>query len=319
MSEQSTTPSYRPTLWKIVAAALAGLLIGVLVAVQVTSAPPRYRATSTLALLPGPQLATAELPDYWEVLSRGQATRTSALVLGQPRWLAAASIDSGDPAAALALAAGAIPDTSLISVTMEADTSKSAELALRSVIQAASTEAAGVSGPFVLNVVGAPEGSAVSLTPDEAPVLVAGGLAGLLIGAGLGLVAERALVARRPRRGGSAADLEPRHPRPPRQRDSTATESPRCGIRGRIPGRATRRDRGRRERRRVAGDGADPGGAARARDQRKRSPARDPRRRPGAPAALDELGQRPGPAPTPAATAAVPGLGVGERSGGPPR
>jgi hypothetical protein len=217
VSEQSRTPSHRPTLWKIVAAALAGLLVGVLVAVQVTSAPPRYRATSPLALLPGPQLAAAELPDYWEVLSRGQATRTSALVLGQPRWLAAAAIDSGEPAAGLALAAGAIPDTSLISVTVEADTSKAAELALRSVIQSASREAAGVSGPFALNVVGAPEGSAVSLAPDEAPVLVAGGLAGLLMGAGLGLVVERGLTARARRRRESAADPDP------------ATESPAAG------------------------------------------------------------------------------------------
>jgi hypothetical protein len=217
VNEQTRTPSYRPALWKIVAAALAGLLIGVLVAVQVTSAPPRYRATSTLALLPGPKLAAAELPDYWEVLSRGQATRTSALVLGQPRWLAAAAIDSGEPAAALTLAAGAIPDTSLISATMEADTSKGAELALRSVIQSASAEAAGVSGPFALNIVSSPEGSAVSLAPDEAPVLVAGGLAGLLLGAGLGLVAERAMTARRQRRRGAAADPDPAVASPGRQ------------------------------------------------------------------------------------------------------
>lgn len=202
----ATNPGRRPAPWTILAAALAGLLVGVLVAVLVTSSPPRYRAAATLALLPGPQLAAQELPDYWEVLSRGQATRTSALVLGQPRWLAAAALESGEPVDRLTLAAGAIPDTSLISVTMEADTSRAAELALRSVIQGGSGEAAAVSGPFALNVVSDPEGSAVSLAPNELPVLVAGGLAGLLIGAGAGLVVGRAVAGRRARRPGAAAD-----------------------------------------------------------------------------------------------------------------
>jgi len=87
------------------------------------------------------------------VLTKGQATRTAAIVLGQPHWLDSAVRAVGGRAGDLTLVAGAIPQTTLVDVTVDAGSASAAETALRTVLDAATPDAARVSGPFVLDLV----------------------------------------------------------------------------------------------------------------------------------------------------------------------
>jgi hypothetical protein len=188
------------------AAAVVGIVVGMVVGLLVAQGPTRYRAHATLAMLPGPQVAEAEVSNFWEVLSRGQATRTGAIVLGQDRWLSTAAADAGVPASELTLAAGSVPETTLIEITMDANSAEAAERALAAVLDSASAEAAAVSGPFALETVGPPEGSATELSPAQPEVLAAFGFAGLLLGLGIGLLV---LGRRGRRRLGTPVDHEP--------------------------------------------------------------------------------------------------------------
>jgi len=78
-------PIPRPTARRLVALlTAAGLVAGLLGAVLYTGRPDRYRAHAVLAMLPGPAVAPADLPEAWRVLTaEGQATRTAAIVLSQ--------------------------------------------------------------------------------------------------------------------------------------------------------------------------------------------------------------------------------------------
>ena len=134
--------------WLVVpVCALIGLLIFVVPAFLLTGHAERFKAQSTVAMLPGPTVPNTEVSNYWEVLNRGQATRSAAIVLQDDRWLGNASSAAGVPKSELALTAGAIPDTTLITVTMEANSAKAAEAALQSVLSEALGQAAQVSGP----------------------------------------------------------------------------------------------------------------------------------------------------------------------------
>lgn len=177
--------------------ALVGLLVGVGVAMLLTAQPQRYKAEASVAMLPGSELAPADAANFWEVLSRGQVTRTGAVIYDDTRWLPEAAATAGVPADDLTLTAGAVPDTSLLLVTMEAGSADAAEAALTSVMDQAGPEATRLSAPFVVQVVTPAAGSATAEGPAAAPTVAACGIGGLLVGAGVGALGVRVAGRRR--------------------------------------------------------------------------------------------------------------------------
>ncbi|WP_018601513.1 hypothetical protein [Mycobacterium sp. 155] len=187
----------RTRAWLVVVLLAAfGLSTGVAIAYVFTGRSEQFTAQATLAMLPAADIPVEEIPSFWEVLNRGQATRSAAIVLEDNRWLASAAESSQVPISSLTLKAGVIPDTTLITVTMRASSPSVAERALDSVLTDAIGFAASVSGPFRLEIVGSPHGSARSAGTGSAKMFGALGLAGLLVGAGAG-----SLVSRSTRRG----------------------------------------------------------------------------------------------------------------------
>ncbi|SDH06260.1 lipopolysaccharide biosynthesis protein [Pseudonocardia oroxyli] len=177
-----------------------GLVLGLAGAYFYTSGPQTYRAHAVLAMLPGPSVSTTEQAGVWEVLSRGQATRTGAIVLNQPQWLDRAADRVGVAPRSLTLAAGAVPDTTLIDVTLDAATPDVAERALTAVLLEASGPAAEVSGPFALDVIQPAAGTAEPLAASPTPTFLGLGLGGALVGVGLGFLLERVLRRRAARK-----------------------------------------------------------------------------------------------------------------------
>ncbi|OBB35361.1 hypothetical protein [Mycobacterium sp. 852002-51961_SCH5331710] len=167
------------------------MMAGVLIGYVVLGESKRFAAQATLAMLPASYIPTSEAAQYWDVLNQGQATRSAAIVFGQSAWLQSAAAAASVPASELSLSAGAVRDTTLIDVSVEADSPEVAESALSSVLSDASGPATTVAGPFRLEVVKPPAGSAQSMGPSGVQVYGAAGLAGLAFGVGVGLLAGR--------------------------------------------------------------------------------------------------------------------------------
>jgi hypothetical protein len=181
--------------WLVTVFTAIGLAVGVLVAYIATGRAERFTAQATLAMLPAQDVPISQASNFWDVLNRGQATRSAAVVLEDESWLDVAASAAGVPKSDLSLSAGAIPDTTLITVTMKANSASSAEAALQAVLTNAVGPAATVSGPFRLQVV-ASAGSAHSMSPNPVQMFGAFGIAGLLVGAGVGLLATRSSRSR---------------------------------------------------------------------------------------------------------------------------
>jgi hypothetical protein len=179
-------------LRRSVAAGILGAVLasGLALLIMSTSAPS-YRAESEVAILPSATIPPDQIPDFWEALSRGQVARTSAEVLGQPQWLADAARTVGRPPSALSLTSGVIPDTTLIKLTLEADSAPVAERALRVVIERGSPLASLASGPFVLVTIQEPEGTATPVGAVLGQLLPLAAVAGLLVGVGIALLISR--------------------------------------------------------------------------------------------------------------------------------
>jgi hypothetical protein len=191
----------------VVLAAIAGAVISVGVAYGIlANAEPRYRAETQVALLPERNTPPVDLSNYWEALSRGQAARIGAEVLGQRRWLAPAAQAAGVPVSSIKLSAGAVADTTLIDVSLEAGSATAAETALNTAVREARPVVEDVSGPFALEVVQSADGSAQKLGVASKQLFAAVGAAGLMTGGGLALMAVR----RRP----AAAKSRPAPPPP---------------------------------------------------------------------------------------------------------
>ena len=174
------------------ALALIGLMAGILVAYLLNGQGERHIAQATLAMLPGPEVAAAETPEFWEVLNAGQATRSAAIVLTDSRWLDSAALAAGVPKSTLTLTAGPIPQTTLITVTVKANSAGAAGAALGSVLNDAVGLAESVSGPFRLQTVTPP--AVQSSAPKIIQTFAALGIAGLLIGAGAGVLISRSVA-----------------------------------------------------------------------------------------------------------------------------
>jgi hypothetical protein len=175
----------------VAAGILGAILASGLALLIMSSSAPSYRAESEVAILPSATVPPDQVPDFWEALSRGQVARTSAEVLGQPQWLADAARTVGRPPSALSLTSGVIPDTTLIKLTLEADSAPVAERALRVVIERGSPLASLASGPFVLVTIQEPESTATPVGAVSGQLLPLAAVAGLLVGIGVALLISR--------------------------------------------------------------------------------------------------------------------------------
>ncbi len=202
------------TLLKV---ALTGLIFAVVAMVAMVASvglvhgSPRYRAETEVALLPGAHVPPEELASSWEALSRGQAARIAAEVLHQRRWIAPAAQSAGVPPTSISITAGAIADTSLITVGVEAGSPRAAEQAADSLVREARPVVEQVSGPFVLQILQAAAGGATPIGIPLVELLAVAGAAGLLIGSGGALLVMRNWASWMGPRGGtlSASREEP--------------------------------------------------------------------------------------------------------------
>ncbi|MCG7596286.1 hypothetical protein [Mycobacterium sp. PSTR-4-N] len=172
--------------------ALIGAVLGALVAVLAVPGASRYSASANVALLPAPGLTTAEASSFWEVLTRGQVTRTAALVYDDPRWLSPAADAAKVPRGELSMTAAALPDTTILTVTVTGPSAQAAETALGSVLTVATPEAASLATPFDVKVLWPQQNSAY---PEPAAgrtqVAAVGAFGGALLGAGVGWLLQR--------------------------------------------------------------------------------------------------------------------------------
>ncbi|GAB7066439.1 oligosaccharide flippase family protein [Mycolicibacterium hodleri] len=177
-----------PRLWlrPIVAiAAVIGVLIGGAVGMLVPLTT-HYRATAQVAMVPGANLTTADASAYWEVLTQGQVSHTAATVFSDPRWTPSAVSAAGVDASEITLTAGAIPNTTMVSITADGPSAHAVQAALSDLLDKALPEVTAVSTPFTVRIVSQP----VSVTATAVPRLqieLAGALGGLVLGAVVGL------------------------------------------------------------------------------------------------------------------------------------
>lgn len=167
--------------------ALVGAALGALAAALAAPSADRYIASANVALLPAPELTGVEASDFWEVLTRGQVTRTAAIIYEDPRWLATAAAAASVPREDLTLTAAALPDTTLLTVTVTAGSASAAEAALNNVLVIATPEVGSLAAPYFVKVLWPPEYSAYAEpTLGRTQLAAAGALGGLLVGGGIG-------------------------------------------------------------------------------------------------------------------------------------
>ena len=186
----------------IPALALIGALLGAALGFLLTPDTGRYKATADVAFVPAANLTTVEASNFWEVLTRGQVSRTAAVVYEDPRWLSSAANAAKVGEYELTLTAAALPETTIVEVTVQAPSPAAAEAALNDVLTTATAEVASIASPYAVRVLWPPKGSAVPLAlPGRTQIMAAGVLAGLMAGGAAGWLLVR-------RRGGSPA---PKH------------------------------------------------------------------------------------------------------------
>lgn len=189
----------------IPALAVIGALLGAALGFLLTPDAGRYRAVAEVAFLPAPNLTTVEASNFWEVLTRGQVNRTAAIVYEDPRWMPSAANAAKVPQSQLVLSAAAVPETTVAEVTVTAPSGPTAEAALNDVLTTATPEVGAIVAPYSVKVLWPQKGSAAPVgLPGRAQIMVAGGLAGLLIGGGAGW-----FLARRSRGAGASRHSAP--------------------------------------------------------------------------------------------------------------
>lgn len=168
--------------------ALIGALIGALAGFLLVPHASRYTASANVALLPSPDLTLVEASGFWDVLTRGQVTRTAAVVYGDKRWLTPAANAAKVPQGQLALTAAALPETTILTVKVTAGSEAAAETALTEVLNAATPQVSALAAPYTVKVLWPPKGGGATPVPlpGRPQVAAAGALGGLLVGAGAG-------------------------------------------------------------------------------------------------------------------------------------
>jgi hypothetical protein len=177
----------------IAAFAVIGAVLGAALGFLLAPHPHRYQAAARVALLPAADLTTEEASAFWEVLTRGQITRTAAVLYNDQRWLPSAANAAKVPQDQLSLTAAALPDTTVLTVTVDAGSAKAAEAALNDVLTNATPEVTSLAAPYAVKVLWPPEGGAQPVPiPGKTQVAAAGALGGLLVGGGVGWLVLRA-------------------------------------------------------------------------------------------------------------------------------
>ena len=168
--------------------AFAGIVLGALAA----PANDRYEVSAKVALVPPPDLSTAEASSFWEVLTRGQISRTAAILYSDSRWLSSAANAAKIPRGELLVTAAALPETSMLTVTAQANSAAAAQAALNDVLTTATPEVSSLAAPYFVKVIWPPKDSAYPLpAPGKKQFAAAGALGGLLVGGGVGVLFPR--------------------------------------------------------------------------------------------------------------------------------
>lgn len=171
----------------VVVFAVIGAVLGAGFGIVMAPTAKRYTASADVAMLPAPNLTTAESSSFWEVLTRGQISRTAAIVYEDRRWLASAAKAANVGRGELTLTAGALPETSILTVTVTANSSAAAEAALSDVLTTAAPQVGAVTAPFVAKVLSPTQDTAYPVpVPGRMQVAAFGALAGLLGGGVIG-------------------------------------------------------------------------------------------------------------------------------------
>lgn len=171
----------------IIVCALIGAIAGAAFGALAAPTAERYTATVDVALIPGPNLTTAESSSFWEVLTRGQITRTAAIVYEDWRWLKSAAEAANVRQSELTITAGALPETTVLTVNVTANSPEAAEAALSDVLITAAPQVASVTAPFQAKALSSTQDSAYPVSvPRGAQFTATGALAGLLAGGSMG-------------------------------------------------------------------------------------------------------------------------------------
>lgn len=172
--------------------ALIGAVLGAGLGAVAAPGTSRYVASANVAFLPAPELTMVQASDFWEVLTRGQVTRTAAIVYDDERWLSPAADAAKVPRDDLTLTASALPETTILTVTVTARSAAAADAALNKVLETATPEVSSLAAPYFVKVLWPPEGSAYpEPSPGRLQVAAGGALAGLLLGGGIGWFLQR--------------------------------------------------------------------------------------------------------------------------------
>lgn len=168
----------------VVVFALLGSVVGALVGMLVTPQTSRYEASANVVLVPPPEMASAEASSFWEVLTGGQVSRTAAIIFQDARWLPAASAAARVAPHEVSLAAYALPETTMLTVTVQANSPAAADSALNSVLTTATPEVSSVLAPYYVKVLWPQKDNPVP-GPGEVQFAAAGAFGGMLICGGL--------------------------------------------------------------------------------------------------------------------------------------
>ena len=79
----------------LIMCALIGAVLGAGLGFLLAPTSHRYEVSAKVGLLPAADLTAEKASSFWEVLTRGQVTRTAAVVYGDHRWVPAAAQTSG--------------------------------------------------------------------------------------------------------------------------------------------------------------------------------------------------------------------------------
>ncbi|WP_179466270.1 YtxH domain-containing protein [Mycolicibacterium vinylchloridicum] len=172
--------------------AFIGAIVGAALGYFLAPQPHWYQASANVALLPAPDLTTEQSSAFWEVLTRGQVSRTAAVLYNDARWVPSAANAAKVPQADLSLSAAALPDTTIVVVTVVAHSADAAEAGLNDVLNRATPEVASLAAPYAVKVMWPPQNNALPLpSPRRSQVAAAVALGGLLVGGGAGWIVAR--------------------------------------------------------------------------------------------------------------------------------
>jgi hypothetical protein len=190
--------------------ALIGAVICAALGFLLAPRPHWYQASANVALLPAPDLTTEQAPAFWEVLTRGQVSRTAAVLYNDPRWLPSAANAAKVRQRDLSLSAAALPDTTIVVVTVVADSAAAAEAGLNDVLNQATPDVSSLAAPFTVKVLWPPQDNAIPVpSARRSQVAAAAALGGVLVGGGTGWFIARSREKRNEaasRRAGTARE-----------------------------------------------------------------------------------------------------------------